>query len=263
MSFLHGQLSLTCACDEAGRSYLRQQSFSAPFHISKPYWDGHALIVQVANPTAGIFAGDSLTSEVVVEPGARLLLTTPSASRVHTMPEGHAECRQRYRVESGGWLEVMAELFIPQAGCRYRQRTQIELAADARMFFVETLAPGRTARGECFEFAEVDWETEIVLAGRLIVRERFRLWPDDASLTSLRQPYSNAYYAGCYLIGENWNAAGITAGGVWMGASRLMTGGWSIKMLAPDSMTLRAACRETRARLAEQAPALRANPRKL
>ena len=160
-------------------------------------------------------------------------------------------------------MEVMPELFIPQAGCRYRQVTRIELEAGAKMLFVETLAPGRTARGECFEFAEVNWETEIILAGRRIVRERFRLRPDDASLASLRRPYANAYYAGFYLVGEAWDVAGIAADDVWLGASRLLAGGWSIKVLAPDSVTLRAAYRRIREMLARQAPALRADPRKL
>ena len=45
MPTLAGHLDLTCARDANGRSYLREQSFSAPFHISKPYWDGDALLL--------------------------------------------------------------------------------------------------------------------------------------------------------------------------------------------------------------------------
>ena len=60
--------------DEAslGR-FLREQSFRAPFHLSKPSWDEHALLVQIVNPTAGVFAGDALRSRVAVESGARWL----------------------------------------------------------------------------------------------------------------------------------------------------------------------------------------------
>ena len=45
-----------------------------------------------------------------VERGARLVLTTPSANRVHTMRGGKAEICQTFRVESGGSLEVWPEL---------------------------------------------------------------------------------------------------------------------------------------------------------
>ena len=113
---LTGHLDLTCAADEAGRTYIREQSFRAPFHLSKPSWDEHALLVQIVNPTAGVFAGDGLRSRVAVESGARLLLTTPSANRIHAMPSGRATLDQHFAVADGGWLEVMPELFIPQAG---------------------------------------------------------------------------------------------------------------------------------------------------
>ena len=37
------------------------QSFRAPFHVSKPYWDADSrvLLTQVVNPTAGILEGDA------------------------------------------------------------------------------------------------------------------------------------------------------------------------------------------------------------
>lgn len=132
---LTGHLDLVCAADDQGRTFIRSQSFRAPFHISKPYWDGRALIVQIVNPTAGVLAGDVLSSRVAVESGARVLLTTPSANRIHAMPTGSASMEQKFVVEKDAWLEVMPELFIPQAQCRYRQRTTIEVAADGEIFF--------------------------------------------------------------------------------------------------------------------------------
>ena len=162
---LRGHLDLVCAADADGRTFIREQSFRAPFHLSKPYWDDHALIVQIVNPTAGVFAGDALTSRVAVESGARVLLTTPSANRIHAMPAGRASLEQHFSVADDAWLEVMPELFIPQAQCRYRQRTSLEVAESGEIFFVETLAPGRVARGEIFEFSEIEWEFELRHAG--------------------------------------------------------------------------------------------------
>ena len=75
---MKGHLHLTCACDGAGRSALREQSFRAPFHLSKPHEDAGALVVNVVNPTAGIFDGDELELQATVEAGARLVLTAPA-----------------------------------------------------------------------------------------------------------------------------------------------------------------------------------------
>ena len=84
-------------------------AFCAPFHLSKPYWDGRALLVQVVNSTAGILSGDRLATEVVVGEGASLIVTAPSASRIFTMNEGAAQATQRFTVERCGWLEVAPE----------------------------------------------------------------------------------------------------------------------------------------------------------
>src|SRR5215211_5415494 len=111
MAEFGGHLSLLASRRDHGRTVLTAQSFRAPFHISKPYWDAdtRALLVQVVNPTAGILAGDRLESQISVEGDAALLVTTPSASRLFQMRGGDAECRQKFSVQGGGWLEVMPE----------------------------------------------------------------------------------------------------------------------------------------------------------
>ena len=119
---LHGHLRLVCAADEQGQTYLREQSFCAPVHLSKPYRDEDTLVVNIVNPTAGLLSGDRVHYDVAVESGARVLLTAPSASRAHRIVEGDARMTQEYRVAAGGWLESWPEIFIPQGGARYRQQ---------------------------------------------------------------------------------------------------------------------------------------------
>lgn len=257
--------------EQNGRSFIREQSFRAPFHLSKPYWDGHALLVQIVNPTAGVFAGDRLTSRVVVESGAKLLLTTPSANRIHAMPSGRATVEQQFSVAEGGWLEVLPELFIPQAQCRYAQRTTIEVATGGELFFVETLAPGRVARGEVFEFAEIAWEFELRVSGRLVARERFHLNPTDESTTALRAPFAAGYYASCYVITDRipsdasiWKEIhDLHSATALIGVSRLVAGGSVVKILAADSITLSRLLRAIRERFANDLPPLQCAARKL
>src|SRR5581483_11071548 len=112
-----------------GRTALTAQSFRAPYHLSKPYWDADALVllVQVVNPTAGILSGDRLESDITVESNAAVLVTTPSASRVFQMKDGTAECRQRFSVATDGWLELMPEPLVPHRGSHFRQLTSIEI----------------------------------------------------------------------------------------------------------------------------------------
>ena len=252
-----GHLFLVCAADAEGRSFLREQSFCAPMHISKPFTESGALVVNVVNPTAGFLQGDSVTCEVRVESGARLVLTSPSASRIHHSGDGCARLEQNFTVEENAFLEVNPELFIPQRGARYEQTTAISVESGGELIFFETLAPGRVAMGEAFEFARLDWKTDVRWDGTLAVRERYALSPDDESLAALRCAFPQSYYASCFAFGESFlNAeicwreiATLHSDRVWIGCSPATAGGCVVKIVATDSPTLRRVLAEVRRNL--------------
>lgn len=242
-----GHLDLVCTANADGQSFLSQQSFAAPMHLSKPHLDEGVLVVNAVNPTAGLLEGDRIRMSVRVEKGARMLLTAPSANRAHRMRTGRAEVVQEFVVESGGSLEVLPELFIPQAGTRFSQRTVARVEDGGELFLFETLAPGRVASGETFAYDSLAWSTDVFWAGSRVVRERYRLCLEDESLQPIRAEFPRAYYASgtviSPLIGADspcWPAIhALHAAEVWIGCSRLANGGWAIKILADGSPTLR------------------------
>lgn len=266
---LSGHLELICAPDSRGVSVLRHQSFRAPMHLSKPHHDADALVVNVVNPTAGLLEGDRVECRVSVESGARLLLTTPSASRAHRMRDGSAELAQRLAVASGGFLEFWPELFIPQGGTRYRQRTELRVEEGGALLFFESLAPGRVAFGESFEFRELTWETDVWHAAVHVARERYRLTPEDESVRTLRAVFPDAYYASGFVFSPQLNDADpcwrdlhdLHTSDAWVGCGRLTGGGWVIKCLAAGSVALRRTLTTIRTRLysalTRPAPSLR------
>ena len=250
-----GHLHLVCGVDDLGRSILSEQSFCAPIHIGKPFTEDGVLVVNLVNPTAGLFEGDQISCKVRVEKGARLLLTSPSASRAHRMETGEACLHQDFKVT--GFLEVLPELFIPQQGARYRQVTTISVDAGGELIFFESLAPGRVASGESFAFQQLDWNTELFFAGTKVLKEHDLLSPHDLSLYALRRKFSVCYYASCFAIGEAFIAEKaawqevleLQSDSVWIGVSRLSAGGWVIKILAENSVALRAAQTQLRQQL--------------
>src|SRR4051794_19436454 len=173
MQTLAGHLELVCSLDSEKRSYISRQSFCAPYHISKPYQGEHALIVQVVNPTAGLFAGDRLESCIHVECGAHLLLSTPSASRAHAMQCGRAELMQTFHVAEGAWLEYSPAPLIPQRASEIRQTTRVKLDAGGGNFFFEIFGAGRGARGGCFGFLKMGLGFFFFSYGFLICWGRF------------------------------------------------------------------------------------------
>lgn len=273
MGELSGHLRLRAAGREHGRTVLAEQSFRAPFHLSKPYWDEEArvLLAQVVNPTAGILEGDRLESEVVCEGGAALLVTTPSASRVFRMRGSGASCAQRFVVAKGGWLEVMPEPLVPHRGSRYRQTTRVEAERGGALFYVDQLMPGRVAHGETWGWERLALELEVRIAGELVLRERLdQSGGELRALAQMAGAGESACFANAVLVGENAEAADLRpllrdlhGAGAWVGASALRRGGWSIRLIAREAVDLRRTLREIRSRLAALYPPLGCDLRKL
>ena len=253
---LSGNLDLICASHPERGTFLARQSFCAPIHLSKSYWDGETLLIHVVNQTAGIFGGDAITTRVVVERGARVLLSSPSAARFHASRGREARLEQRFDIRAGGSLDVFPEISIPQRDSKSLQKTTIQLEPGGELIYLETLAPGRVASGEAFAFASYAWRTDIRVGDRLVHRERACLAPDDFSVAGLRALFAVSYYAGIILISpaaEGWKEdfgreiTGLSDHvSATVAASRLSAHGWSIRMLAANSLALRESIRKVR-----------------
>jgi len=245
-SALSGHLKVLCACREDGVPIIAEQSFRAPIHLSKSHMDEGRRVLSIVNPTAGFFDGDVLESQIEVAAGAKLVLSTPSASRVYrTRRGGAAVSYQKFEVAGNGCLEWIPEPFIPHAGARYVQRTEIRLDAAAGLLFFEWIAPGRVAMGEVFNYQELRWEFDLWLGDDLIARERYCLQPGDESLEALRAKFPAAHYLSIYAAGEmaqQWPAAALdrlNGEDVYLGHGPLVGGVQVIRVLCRDSLTAR------------------------
>ncbi len=273
-----GHLHLSARADPAtGRSFLGAQSHRAPMHVGKGHWDADArvLTVHAVNATAGLFAGDVVDWRVRVEPGARLRLVGPSATRVHRAARGGVEtpdeaaATQIFTVAPDGWLEIWPELFIPQAGSRCRQTTWVEVSRGGRLLLCEGIAPGRVAMGEAWAFRSLRWATDLLYDGWPVARERWRMqpaaqpesvagWRDAGRALGTDAPF----YGTVFLVAEGIDAAHPgwqrlhdlqaedrpTA--LWIGVSRLgRAAGWTVRVLARDGAVLRRTLGTVRAEL--------------
>jgi urease accessory protein len=266
-----GHLDLEAALRDDGRTAIARQSFRAPFHMSKPYWDGRVLQVQIVNPTAGILAGDRLELAIRVQSGAKLLVTTPAATRAFMMRSGVAECRQNFSVQANGWLEYAPEPLCPHRDCDYTQSTRVDLEEGAEAFYMETLAPGRVGRGETWAWRQLCLTLDVTLAGEPVLRER--LDGSGAKMAALAAFYGlrEAWFATAVIVSARlasddpaWDRVrALHGGGRWLGVTRLRRGGWILRVVAARSQALRDTLAEVRQILSEKLPALRSDLRKL
>ena len=270
MSGVQGHLRLVCECDLRGVSILREQSFRAPVHLSKPHWEEGTLVLNVVNPTAGLLQDDRIRQSVEVRRDARLLLTMPGAARAHRVRDGWAELTQEFAVDEGGFLEVLPEIFIPQAGACYRQATFLRVANGGELFFFETIAPGRTASGEIFQYQWLEWETDLAVGATPVARERLRLEPGVPEMEALRAQFPAPYYGTAFAVSTRFGDGASLVGrlhelqsdSAWVGASRLAgSGAFCTRILAENAPALREAQERVRgifySEIGRREPALR------
>jgi urease accessory protein len=122
--------------------------------------------IYVQNPTGGVFPGDRLETRLVLDVGAKVHLTTQSATKVYGTNDGTALQSTDATLAAGSYLELIPDLLIPHAGSRLVQKLDVSVAQDAGFFMAEAVAPGRLARGERFEYAVVDLRTRVLDGNR-------------------------------------------------------------------------------------------------
>ena len=179
-----GLLALRVRRDQAGRTALVERRQRFPLRTTMPFYLDAAApdmaFVYVQNPTGGVFAGDHLEMEVTAEVGARLHVTTQSATKLYRSEGAEAYQLTRFTLAAGAYLEHIPDPLIPQRGSRYRQRVVVDLDETATFIGAETIAPGRRAFGERFTYALLDLTTEIRCRGRGLLAERLRFEPSRA-----------------------------------------------------------------------------------
>ncbi|MBB5352747.1 urease accessory protein [Haloferula luteola] len=261
---LDSDLRLRFEAGPEGVTRLTHRQAGGLCHIGKPYWDGKVLLTQLINPTAGFFAGDRLVAEIELGAGASVLLSSPSATRLHTMHHGASELRQTFRLSEHSWLEVLPDLLIPQKASEATLHTRIELHPSASLVYLDLLAPGRRAHGEALAFRRLATALDLVThEGIPLARERARLDPTTDAWRLQTASGEPAFVGTFWLHLPGWSAFSslfphleTLPGKLQVGASQLSPDLFVIRLLTPDSLALRRACLIVRESLACHFPRL-------
>ncbi|MBO0794818.1 MAG: urease accessory protein UreD [Ktedonobacteraceae bacterium] len=158
-------------------------------------------LLHLHNLSGGVLGGDQFTIDVDAGPQTRVQITSTSATRLYRHRACTPPARQTstIRVKEGALLEYLPDPLIPFAGSRYQQYTHIELGQDAGLFWWETIAPGRSARGEYFAYDLLQLELTILALERPIAIERLKLEPGCRPLTSPARLGPYQYFTSFYI----------------------------------------------------------------
>jgi urease accessory protein UreH len=179
----HARLELVFAV-RRGTTVLAHAYAEPPYRVLPGFDHPLGLHVIVASSAPGVFGADALEQSVIVEPGARVLLTSQSATQVHPHPNGApAMLRGQYMVRDGGTLRCDWDPLIPFAGAALDHQVTIELAGDGRLIWMDATMAGRAGRGERWQMSSLAHELRLVHDGRLEYLERYGITPEGPERT--------------------------------------------------------------------------------
>ena len=245
----HGLLRL---CFErtggSGRTTLSSREQRPPLQVVRSFPSGEiATLAHLHNLSGGVLGGDTLELSVEVGDGASVQLTSTGATRLYRCrPCAPAAVqRQSFKVGRDALLEYLPDELIPFSGARYRQETVIELSDGAGLFWWETVAPGRAARGETFEYDSLQFKLDLTARGLPLVRERISLEPSRRKLQSAARLGPYLYFATFYVCrvgmsGSRWLELESNLAEMALSLSNVGTILWGVSTLPAHGLVLRA-----------------------
>lgn len=161
----------------AGKTRLIRRRHSGPLLVQRPFYperDG-SCHVYLLHPPAGVVGGDRLDQHFHVGDGARVVLTTPGATRFYRSPGEAALQSTRMEVGAGAVCEFLPQETLVFAGANARLETRVTLAPDAVYAGWDFICLGRPAADAGFTAGSVTQRIEIVRDGRPVWFERMVL----------------------------------------------------------------------------------------
>ncbi|CAM3308892.1 urease accessory protein UreD [Paracoccus nototheniae] len=246
-----GYLALNLVRDGGGRTRLagRRQCYPLTTTAVLPIEDEDGALIYVQNAAGSIFGGDRLTMDITVGPKAHLCLSTPAATRLQGGTLSIQETS--ISVAEGGFIESIPDFLIPHAGARHRQVTRLSLDRNAGAILIDTIAPGRVARGEWHDYTFVSYRLIATVEGREILIDAASFAPEEAPSSLAGTLGGEGYVGTLFALGPQTDYAPLAKElseclehmpGVFAGAAPLVSGyGAVARFLANDAPRLREA----------------------
>lgn len=157
-----GELELLVAVRH-GRSVAAHQYHRGALRVLRPHYldDSGQVCYVLVNPGGAYLGADLYVIDVEVGDGAKLLLTTQSATKIYRTPGSFAEQRTTLRLGEGAQLELAPDQLIAYREASYRQDTHITVRPSSSLIIAEVVTPGWSPDGSSFRYEELRLRTEI------------------------------------------------------------------------------------------------------
>ncbi|GGO96734.1 urease accessory protein UreD [Actinomyces gaoshouyii] len=245
-----GELHLAVG-SRGNRSVATRQHHRGALRVIRPmYLDDSSQVTYVmVNPGGGYLGGDTYFTDVVVDDGARLLLTTQAATKVYRTPGNRARQRTEAVLGEGAVLEIIPDQLIAYRGAAYEQTTHVTMAPSAILISLDVVTPGWAPDGSAFGYDSVRLRTRVDIAGSPVLLDNLRLEPADGDMRALGLLEGHSHVGSLTVIGQRTDDGIIervrallanVGAGVRAAVTRIEGPGMLVRVLGHDTGTITA-----------------------
>ncbi|MEO8103955.1 MAG: urease accessory protein UreD [Betaproteobacteria bacterium] len=169
-----------------GRTVLTQKQHTGPLVVQKAlYPEGDAVChTLIVHPPGGIAGGDRLAIDATLAADAKVLFTTPGATRWYRSTGTAASQGVTLQAKAGAVVEWLPQETIYFDHTIAQNSLDVQLEGNAVFIGWEIACLGRQRAGEAFEHGRVRQAMTIQVDGRTVFIERGQLNAQDALLAS-------------------------------------------------------------------------------
>ncbi|MDN7240591.1 urease accessory protein UreD [Planococcus sp. N028] len=243
-----GELSLDLE-DRKGKTVAKNVYFQGAFKVMRPIYhdDTGKVCYYLLNPGGGYLDGDRYRMNITADAGAKVTLTTQSATKVYKTPKGHAYQETEIVLKNGSYLEFLPDPLIAYENAHYRQRNTVRMETGAVFLYTDILTPGWSPSGKKFTYHTVQLINEIYVEGELVVFDHIKLSPEKQNILGLGFMEGYSHIGSMIVVGGQTDSEllnvlyeSIRSQGadVKFGLSQLIIPGFSIRILANSTQVI-------------------------
>ena len=185
-----------------GQTAITRSTATSPLKLLVPRPRAGCAWAFASTFGGGLVAGDEIELTVTVGAGSSMLLGTQASTKIYRSPLRKPAVQVlNATVGPDAILLALPDAVSPFATAVYEQRQRFELASGASLVLLDWMSSGRLARGERWAFSRYLSRNDIVVDGRLLVRDALLL---DDTFEPIDVPHRMGRfdcYATLFLIG--------------------------------------------------------------
>ena len=168
------------------KTVLQQRAHQGPLQVQKPFYpeENGACHVYLLHPPGGVVGGDNFDIKIEVNPNAKVLVTTPAASKFYRSSGATAYQKQILKVAAHGVLEWFPSENIFFSGAKAKLETKVDLSEKSHFIGWDILCLGRPAAREHFSQGNLVQRFNIFQDGRPLRLDKLVIRGNDLALNA-------------------------------------------------------------------------------